>query len=422
MALVLKKELVLKKRLSLEDYVAMRIKQDKGTGRLTTSAISNVQLFCQDQYQHDFVEVLEKLREEVLSDHTLNVNVCLLFLQDLIYWMAEPHLDLFMNPNPISKKGVGCIAKDVDTIHGYIAQIRLIMKKVGGIPISSEDTKDYKFSYPPMADKEEPEPMTLEEFRLICDNQKDPRRQMLYRCMKDFEARIGAMVQLRKRHFNIDGLRDGQPIAVTFPKAIMKKKNGIAFTNVKYVIEEDEKGILKLLENLLPDDLVFGTSENVDLARNNEEKTWRRLVTSLGFTARYKHNKFLKKNIHSTKSMTFTAARKAVDSDYANAYGDHAEYCKNYLRLTDEEKIAYFRRLEPYITMYKKIVKVHDSEELYQKNVMLEKKNALLEEKFKDYEIQLEKQCDEIKSKTHLIPEDKMQEMFNKFMKDKGLQ
>ena len=96
--------------------------------------------------------------------------------------------------------------------------------------------------------------------------------------MKDFEARIGAMVQLRKRHFNIEGLRDGLPIAVTFPKAIMKKKNGVAFTNVKYVIEEDEKGVLKLLEHLSDDDLVFGTTENVDLARNNEEKTWSRLV------------------------------------------------------------------------------------------------------------------------------------------------
>lgn len=408
MAVVLKKELVLKKRLTLEAYVAMRIKQDKGTGRLTTSAISNAQLFCQDQYEHDFVEVLEKLREEVLSDPMLDVNVCLLFLQELIYWMAEPHLDLLMNPNPISKKGVPCIAKDVATIHGYIAQIRLVMKKVGGIPISSEDTKDYTFSYPPMADKEEPEPMTLEEFRLICDNQKDPRRQMLYRTMKDFEARIGAMVQLRKRHFNTKD----RPIAVTFPKSIMKKKNGIAFTNIKYVIEEDEEGILKLLENFSDDDLVFGTTENVDLARNNEEKTWSRLVTSLGFSARYKHNNFLKKNIHSIKSMTFTAARKAVDTDYANAYGDHAEYCKNYLRLSDEEKIAYFRRLEPYISMYKKIVKIHDSEQLYQENKELKKKLA-------DVDVTLKILAEEKMSEEHAIPDEKMQEMFDNFMKNK---
>jgi len=403
----------LKNRLSLEDYLEMRTKQHKGTGRMTKSAVSNAQLFCQDQFQKEFVTVLADMREEVLSTQMLDVGCCLLFLQKLIYWMAEPHLNLLMNSNPISKKGVPCIAKDVDSIRGYIAQIRLVMKKVGGIPISSEDVKDYRFSYPPMADKEEPEPMTLEEFRLICDNQTNPRRQMLYRCKKDFEARIGAMVQLRKRNFNTKV----RPIAVTFPKAIMKKKNGIAFTNVKYVIEEDEEGILQLLETLLPDDLVFGTTENVELAINNEEKTWSRLVESIGFTARYKHNNRLKKNIHSIKSMTFTAARKAVDTDYANAYGDHAAYCKTYLRLSDDEKIAYFKRLEPYITMYTKTVKIHDSDELYQQNKELKNQIA-------NNDIKYEKLSEEIKSikKKSLnfqVPEEQVLEMFEKFLKDK---
>lgn len=398
----------LKSRLSLDEYLELRTKQHKGTGRLTKSAVSNTQLFCQDQFQKEFVTVLADMREEVLSSPMLDVGCCLLFLQKLIFWMAEPHLNLLMKPNPISKKGVPCIAKDVDSIRGYIAQIRLVMKKVGGIPISSEDVKDYKFSYPPMVDKEEPEPMTLEEFRLICDNQKDPRRQMLYRCKKDFEARIGAMIQLRKRHFNTKV----RPIAVTFPKAIMKKKNGISFTNIKYVIEEDEEGILKLLENLLDDDLVFGTTENVELAINNEEKTWSRLVQGLGFTARYKHNNRLKKNIHSIKSMTFTAARKAVDTDYANAYGDHAAYCKNYLRLSDDEKISYFRKLEPFISMYKKIVKIHDSEELHQENKELKKK-------LEDVDAKLEIIANEKISQEHKIPDEKMQEMFNKFMKNK---
>ncbi|MCZ6581625.1 MAG: hypothetical protein O6761_00415, partial [Thaumarchaeota archaeon] len=387
-----------------------------GTGRLTKSAVSNAQLFCQDQFQKEFVTVLADMREEVLSTQMLDVGCCLLFLQKLIFWMAEPHLDLRMNPSAASKKGAPCVAKDVDSIRGYVAQIRLVMKKVGGIPISSEDIKDYHFSYPPMVDKEEPEPMTLEEFRLICDSQINFRRQMLYRCKKDFEARIGAMCQLRKRNFNTKV----RPIAVTFPKAIMKKKNGISFTNVKYVIEEDEEGVLQLLENLSPDDLVFGTTENVELAINNEEKTWSRLVQNIGFTARYKHNNRLKKNIHSIKSMTFTAARKAVDTDYANAYGDHAAYCKTYLRLSDEEKIDYFKRLEPYITMYTKTVKIHDSDELFQENIELKKQitkndeqNAINDEKFT-------KLAEEIKSKTNQIPDEKMQEMFEKFLKNKS--
>jgi hypothetical protein len=197
----------------------------------------------------------------------------------------------------------------------------------------------------------------------------------------------------------------------------MKKKNGISFTNFKYVIEEDEEGVLQLLENLLPDDLVFGTTENVELAINNEEKTWSRLVQNLGFTARYKHNNRLKKNIHSIKSMTFTAARRAVDTDYANAYGDHAAYCKTYLRLSDEEKIDYFKRLEPYITMYTKTVKIHDSEELYQENKDLKKQISNQDAKISAQDEKFDKMCEEIKTQTHQIPDEKMQEMFEKFMK-----
>ncbi len=403
----------LKSTLSLEEYLELRTKQDKGTGRFTKGAVSNAKLFCQDQYQKEFITVLSDMRDHVLETHQL--DVCLLFLQKLVYWMAEPHLNLRMTPSVICKEGVPCIAKDVSTIKGYIAQIRLVMKKVGGIPISSEDVKDYRLSYPPESDKEEPEPMTLEEFRLICDNQRNPRRQMMYRCKKDFEARIGAMVQLRKRNFDTTGYHESRgeiPITVTFPKAIMKKKNGIAYTNKKYVIKEDEKGILKLLEKLDDDDLVFGTTENVELAVNNEEKTWSKLVQRLGFTARYKHNNHLKKNIHSIKSLTFTAARKAVDADYANAYGDHAEYCKTYLRLSDEEKIDYFRRLEPFITMYVKVEKIHDSEELYQENKELKKRLATTDDK-------IEEMAEQIKLKTAQIPDGKMQEMFDKYMKEK---
>jgi len=132
----------LKSTLSLEEYLELRTKQDKGTGRLTKGAVSNAKLFCQDQYQKEFITVLSDMRDHVLETHQL--DVCLLFLQKLVYWMAEPHLHLRMTPSAICKQGVPCIAKDVVTIKGYIAQIRLVMKKVGGIPISSEDVKDYR--------------------------------------------------------------------------------------------------------------------------------------------------------------------------------------------------------------------------------------------------------------------------------------
>lgn len=386
--------------LSEDEYVAQRVKQSKGTGKLTKSALKNAKLFCKDQFNdRELIIVLADMREEV--ERSRSIDTPLTFLQKFANWLSVPHLELKMTPNVMYPEGAPCIAKDLDSIKGYLIQIRLYMRKVGGIPITRDDLREYKISYPEPQDKEPPKPLLLEEFKIICDAQFNFRRQMLYRIKKDTQARIGAMCQLRKKHF----ATTKRPIEIFFPKAIMKKKDGISYDNTKYVIEEDEAPLLKLLEKLDDEDLVFGTNEVLEYAINNEERAWSRLVTSLGYSERYAHNGKLKTSIHSIKAMTFTCAEEAVNETYANAYGDHSRYTKNYLRWNDAKKISKFKLLEPLISIYTKTVNVHDNEELYQENKVL---NAKLEE-----------MAEQIKLKTAKIPDEKMQEMFDKYMKEK---
>ncbi len=396
----------LKKTISIEEYIATRILQDPSTGAATRTAYKNADLFCQEQFKREFITVLADMAEEVKKTNELDTP--LIFMQKFIQWMAEPHLDLRMNPSSVYPDGAPCRAKDTGTIRGINGQLRLIMKKVGGIPISKDDVTDYKLSFPPPTPKEKKRRMTDAEFVLICDSQNNFKRRMLYKIKKDAEARIGAMVQLRKEDFDTTK----RPIEITFRASIMKKKNGVSYENTKYVIEEDEEGMLKLLDQIPDGGLVFGITENVKLAINDEEKVWSNLVTKLGLAERYKHNGFLKLSLHTIKSLTFTAARKAVDLDFANAYGDHADYIRNYLRLSDEEKIAYFKQLEPYITFWNKTTIIHDSEEVHQENMALKKKITENDERY-------EKLSEEIKSLKRQDPDDKMREMFEKFLKDK---
>lgn len=366
------------------------MKQDKGTGAATRAAYKNADLFCLDQFDRNFITVLADMSQEV--QRTNQLDAPLMFMQKFTTWLGEPHLELRMNPSSVYPEGAPCTAKETGVIRGYNSQLRLILKKVGGIPISSEDVKDYKISYPAPANREQKRKMTNEEFRLICDKQVNFRRQMLYRIKKDAEARIGAMVQLRKKHFDTSK----RPIEIFFPASIMKKKNGVSYENIKYVIKEDEEALLKLLDQTPTDDsLVFGVTENVKLAINDEEKVWSKLVTKLGLGERYKHNGFLKLSLHTIKSLTFTAARKAVDLDFANAYGDHADYIRNYLRLSDEEKVEYFKKLEPFISVYTKTIELHDDEELHKTNDILQNKITTMEER-------LQVICDETKNKTKL--------------------
>lgn len=392
--------------LTEEEYFELRSKQDKGTGRMTKSAIQNAKLFCTDALGHEFSFVVSEMSAEIKK--TQQLDTVLIFMQKFIFWMNEAHPHLSM-PLSATKKRTPYRAKDIDTIKGYIGQLRLYLKKVGGIPIHSEDIKDYSLSYPPPLEKEEPEPMLLSEFKLICDRQRDFRRHMFYRAMKSFESRISATLQLRKKHFNTKV----RPIEVFFPAAIMKKKNGKSHSNTKYVIEEDEDGVLQLLEGLNDNDLVYANNSDIELAKNNEEKTWSRLMNNLGFGARYEHNGWLKKSIHSIKSLTFTAAEDAVSETYANAYGDHSRYTKNYLRWSKEKKIKKFKLLEPHISMYTKVIKVSP--------VILQKKNDILEDKIEKMQTQLKNIANDKKEEAKITPDEEKVKKVLKFMEEQNL-
>lgn len=356
--------------LSEEEYIEQRFKQAHGTGKVTQGAIRNARYYCKDVYNRELITVMADIRGEV--ERTNQLDTAMIFLQKLIHWMTEPHPNIRSTPTACHKEGRQIMAKDLDVIKIYMSQMRLYMKKVAGIPISAEDIRDYNFSYPPPQEKEEAEPLLLHEFKIIVDNETDPRRKMLYRIKRGAEARIGAMVQLKKKHFDTKAYFESKgeiPIKIIFPKSIMKKNNGISFTNTKYVLREDEEELLRLLANTPNEEsLMFGTNSNPEQARNNEEQVWLRKVQELGFTDRYKHNNRLKKNIHSIKAMTFTAAEEAVGLTYAHAYGDHSLYTKTYLRWTEEKKIKKFRKLEEQISIYTKIVKIHDSPEIVDEN------------------------------------------------------
>ena len=395
--------------LSEEEYFAQRFKQAPGTGRVTRAAINNAKYFCQSEFNRELIIVMADLREEV--ERTNHLDTVMTFLQKLITWTGQDHPEIMTTPNACYKNGLPYCHKDSSVIEMYVGQLRLYMRKVVGIPITSEDIKDYKFSYPPPQDKEEGEPLELEEFKLICDNETDFKRRMLYRIKRGAEARIGAMVQLRKKNFDVTDYLDSKgeiPIKITFPKSIMKKTNGKSFTNVKYVLAEDSEEMIQLLSTIPDDDsLVFGTNEDPEQARFNEEQVFRRKVQDLGFKERYVHNNRLKKNLHSIKAMTFTAAEEAVGLTYAHAYGDHVLYTKTYLRWNEGKKIAKFRKLEKFISVYTKVVEVHDGAEVIEEN-----------EKLKEIVLRL---AEEKKLSTRSMPKDELKEMMTQILKDHNI-
>lgn len=358
----------------------------------------------------DTAELIEELRK--IQNEREQRQKSLVLLSKFVDWLAVDH------PQFLLKRGRGttpCMSKGTESIKNYTSQMRLYLRKVGGVSITSEDVEEY-ISYPQQINKEEVEPLLLTEFKKICDK-ASPKRSLMYRIIKDCEARIGATVQLRRKHFDITK----RPIEVFFPKHIMKKKKGVSYSNTKFVIEEDERDLLDYLETLKnPESLVFGTTEDWHTAKSTEEAYWQRLMVKVGFTQRYEHNGYLKKSLHTIKSLTFTAAEEAVNETFANAYGDHSRYIRNYLRWTKEKKIEKFKLLEPYISFTKTEKSGKDSK-LELENTILTKKLAETSKILTDHDKMLKKYIDVELAKTSVKVDEKTREMMTQLLKENNL-
>lgn len=374
---------VISETLTEEEYLQERKARSESGASVLQSVLSNVKLFCIDQAEADFYMILSQLKRD--ADDTGKPLKTLAFFQRFVNWLHTPHPELKLPSNHFGHFEP-YRAKSVVTIRNYMGQLRLYFKKVVGIEVTSEKLADH-ITYPAIGEIEEAEALTHDEFRHISNNIKKPNRHMLYLIQKDTCSRIGAMVQLRLENFNTDV----RPIQVTFPAHIMKKnKRGESRTVVKYVIEENEDGLLQLLKNYSnPRDIIFGTNDNPKRALHNEEKFWNKLVKRLGYTEVYRHNGRLKKNIHSIKAFTETQAEEAVDKFYADAYGDHDAYLKQYIRWNEAKKIKKFRTMEPLLNLFTIKEKIED-QKLIAENKYLKTKVEVMNDQLINVMLDLE--------------------------------
>ena len=232
---------ILSDTITEEEYLKERRARSHSSASVVQGVITNVKLFCSSEWNTDFYMVLAELKKD--ADETHNFRKSLVFFQKFVNWLHTSHPELQVPANhfghfqPYKPK---CVA----SIRNYVGQLRLYLKKVGGIEISSEQLDD-NITLPAQGEVEEAEPLTHNEFRHIVTNMRNQKRRMLYLIKKDTCSRIGAMVQLRRENFDVTI----RPIVVTFPAHIMKKnKRGESRTVRKYVTTEPEYELLRLLE------------------------------------------------------------------------------------------------------------------------------------------------------------------------------
>jgi len=349
----------IKETQTRDEFLQRAKERSRDSFSVRNGMLVNFDRFALDKYGKKTIdEILHDLKKEY--DKNRNVTKALKVLQEYVDFLNKDHPNIKVDVNGKGKTFKPLKKKSVGTIIQYKSEARLYVRFVGGIKIDNDDVSEFVV-LPIDESDDEVEPLTKEEFRLILDNAATPKRKTMYMTKKDTGARIMAMVQLRKKHF--DMTKD--PPVVTFPKGIMKRaKDGTARTAKKFLSKETTPGVNLLLKNIGDEDLVFGTSENKYNARQNEIISWNNRLKKMGLDEKYPNGR-IKKNIHSIKAFCTTQCKEATkDIDYANAYTDHRGYLAQYIRLSEKDKIAKFRQCEPYLSLYETSIIVDETEEL----------------------------------------------------------
>lgn len=231
-----------------------------------------------------------------------------------------------------------------------------------GIKIFKEDIEE-NLDFPTVIE-EEPYALSLEESQLIVKNAPF-KKQVMYLCMLSSGMRIGETCQLKPKHLNLEKKR----IMVKIPSSIAKYNRG----RTTFFSEEASKILKTLLKKLGDDDLIFGTHENPKYAETNEIQQLKRLLISIGLYEK-QENGHGKITSHSFRAYFITKVSR-FDRDLAHflAGQKNKMYLPRYDRLTDDDKLELYMKIEPDLLIDDSVKQKADIKKLQSEKSQLEK-------------------------------------------------
>ncbi len=269
-------------------------------------------------------------------------------------YLAETKADLKKPLNTLSGfvEWLEIGGKSAVTINGYVNKVKKYLRLCYGIKLDSDDFKDF-VALPQVID-EELDPLSKDEFKLIIESARNPRRKALYWFIASTGCRIAEAVQVRKHMIDFSV----SPALVTLPAKITKGKKR---TRYQYLTRENTPLIRSVCNKLNDNDLVFTKSEKLVNALSNEQHSLQNLLESMGMNEKYEHNGHLKKSFHSMRAFVSSQIyNSSRDSEYSHAYLGHDTYLNQYLRKSDKERAEMFNEVESALTIFSEITARND--------------------------------------------------------------
>jgi len=285
-------------------------------------AINLLNRFVTESYSgRSILDVTDELRLLKTQDSQTYEDALYGMLQDWIVWNERNGLGNF-------------------TIRVAFSNIRKYLFHLG-IKTNEQDIKEYlRFG---KRTKENRHPLSQMEYRQILDGlSRHPIIQALFLALGSSGMRVGEAISLKKKDLDLTGKR----IKVNIP-ANTKTRTG----RTTYLSLETEKILRPHLESLGPDDVVFSTKKNKSISMSVRTML-ARLVDKLELVDRYQSNNIRKITTHSFRAYFFTKAARMHGENYAHKIIGHGGYLMQYDRMTEDEKLELYLKLEPELTVY----------------------------------------------------------------------
>ena len=110
---------------------------------------------------------------------------------------------------------------------------------------------------------------------------------------------------------------------------------------------------MKRLNEIEDSDLVFGTNENKQLAKQNEIFSFEKLIDKIFPKLEKYASRTRKITLHSFRAYGITKAVRTVSDSFACILAGQKGYLSMYKRFTDEEKLEDYLKLEPELFIFK---------------------------------------------------------------------
>ena len=307
--------------------------RSEGTRKLKLIAITNFDRFCMDLFN---IPSSEPLIEEMID--APNTQGTFDVLQKWIAWNAKR------------------IAPQTILIYWVNLNDYLFYR---GVKLDLRDIRhNLKFPKPL---KESKHVLKLEEIQNICSVIKYNKKAMNL-VLVSTGMRIGEALQIRKKHLNFDFDRVMICIPAEFTKTREARK-----TFMSYEAYNANKNII---DEKLPDDLIWGTNENTLYNVGHESQNFARYCKKAGYVERYSSGR-RKITLHSFRS--YFISRFSIKGEaLGHAFSGHTGNMKQYDRFTDEELCEKYIEIEPELLVFDLVRKDNEIKRLKETNEEVE--------------------------------------------------